>query len=88
LFNRWWIPAKEVVIFVEKVTLRVVYVTLKHVEDIQDQHLIVQESAVVVVHQVLGPINQAFHLASSRIVSVPYASREQPRIGVHKDLFR
>ncbi len=80
--------AKEVVTFVEIVPLRVVHVALQHVEDIQNQHLVIQEPAVVIMKQVLRPIHQGLHLASSWIVCVTNTAREQPGVRIHEDLFR
>jgi hypothetical protein len=86
LLHRWWIPAEEVIAFVEVISLRIIFVTLKHVKYIQNQHLIVQKPAVVVVHQVLCPFIQAFDLAASLVVGIAYSTGEQPRICVDKNL--
>jgi hypothetical protein len=61
---------------------------LKHVENIKHQHLVIQESAVMIMQQVLRPVNQGLYLASSWVVNVTYAAREQPRISIHEYLFR
>lgn len=79
IFYCWWLPvfsAQEMFVRVEKVTGRIIHVSLAYIVHIQSEQLVVKETSVVVSNQVLGPSLYAPNVAPLLVINISYTPWE------------
>ena len=79
---------EKIIIPEEEVALCIVFVSLKHVEHVQAEHLVFEEPTVVVVEEMLCPSRGTFNLPTFLVVNIPYPTRKEPGVCIDEYLLR